>query len=400
MTQNQKVLVALAVLAVAGIAANRLVHPVVSDRAALACSRVGGDGRRDCFARLFSEQLVRHGVAAAMASLQRLTASDGYVREHEHEIAHGIGIESYRLYPDIVSTFVECGDGSASGCRHGFVQAYLESRDQISGADLQGLCRPFEDTRFNRSLLFQCIHGMGHGLTMFHGHNAPLALADCDSLAQPWDQTSCYGGVFMETFVNATSPHHPGTGLSSHSQHHMSAASFKAIDRSDPLYPCSIMQPKYLYACYQIQTSVILYLNGGDIGATARVCDRAPADMRPSCYESLGRDVTAFAERDPVRTARLCAKGTLAYRGSCYSGAARSLVNWSGKTDEAFELCRIVARDAQNAQGDGRACYAGLGVSISTLFAAGPAREEQCLRAQQPEAVNACRQGAGIAASR
>jgi len=396
MSQSLKAMIVVAALVVLGVAANQFSRSRASGVGSSCRSGLGD--RRVCYTQLLSDHLTRYGVADAVATLDALASTDPDAAEHAHEYAHGIGIEAYSKYPEIVSTFVGCGDGSASGCRHGFMQAFLEGRDQVSAADLQALCRPFEDPKFTRALLFQCIHGMGHGLTMFRGHDAPKALADCDLLAQDWDRTSCYGGVFMEVFVNATSPHHPGSQLSSHS-HHMATA-FKAIDTNDPLYPCSIMDHRYLYSCYQIQTSVILYLNHGNIGGTARVCDRAPTDMQNSCYESLGRDVTAYSGRDPQKTADLCAKGSLQHRTSCYSGAARSLVNWTGTTEGALAFCRIVANDRTNLPDDGIDCYKALGVAIATIVAAGPDREEQCLRAQRPEAVEACRAGAGLAIAR
>ena len=295
-----------------------------------------------CYARVLVGYLDRYGVARAVAALDSLAVADSEVARHAHEYAHGIGILAYRRFPEITSTFVSCGDGSASGCRHGFMQAYLRNREHINAADVRALCRPFEADTVSRALLHQCLHGLGHGLTMFRGHDAPRALADCDLLAADWGRTSCHGGVFMEAFNNATAPHHQA-GMPGH--HHPS--SYKAIDSADALYPCSIMARPYHIACYGFQTTVILYLNGGDIGATARACDRAPADMRLVCYESLGRDVVMHASRNPEKAARLCATGSEPYRPACYGGAVQTLVNWTGTTDDALALCRAVAADPQ-----------------------------------------------------
>src|SRR3989442_12919190 len=82
---------------------------------------------------------------------------------------------------------------------------------------------------------------MGHGLTMFRGHDLPQALTDCDLLSDGWDRESCYGGAFMENVINVTSPHHPATELAAHRHHHMAMSPFKAIDPAAPPYPCSIV---------------------------------------------------------------------------------------------------------------------------------------------------------------
>lgn len=394
MTQTQKLVIAIAVVALTGIAANRFA-PVAKDPGD-ACRRYGDEARRACYAQLLSERLTRHGVADAVATLDALAAADPDVAEHAHEYAHGIGIEAFSVSPDLVGTFTACGDGFSSGCRHGVIQAYFESRDKVTQPEVEALCQPFKQAGQSRWVLFQCVHGMGHGLTMLYGHDLPRALTDCDLLTDGWDRESCYGGAFMESVINATAPHHPATMLAMHSHHHMTAATtFKALDPTDPLYPCSTMAERYLHACYQMQTSVMLNLNHGDIGDAARSCERAPAQVLPVCFQSLGRDITSYTARDPQKTADLCHEALEPNRPACYFGAVKALVDWTATTGAAFTFCRIVADEA-----GGPTCYRALGEEVATLVATVPEREAQCQRAQQPQAVDACRQGAGLPSSR
>jgi hypothetical protein len=392
MPRLKAVLIVLAVLAVAGVAAMRFVFPSASARGGgAACRSLSGDERRACYAQLLSGRLKSGGVADAAATLDALAAANQDVAEHAHEYAHGIGIEAYGRSSDIVATFAECGDNFSSGCRHGVIQAYFEARPGVSAADMEGLCRPFKGETASRWVLFQCVHGMGHGLTMFHGHDLPKALTDCDLLSDRWDRESCYGGAFMENVINATAPHHPASQLAAQKHHHAAPTTFKAMDPADPLYPCSIMADRYLYACYQMQTSVMLFHNRGNIGAAARSCDRAPPKMREVCYQSLGRDITSYTARDPQKTAELCEQASEPYRHACYFGAAKALVDWTATTDAAFAFCRIVAREP-----GGPTCYRALGEEIATLVATAPEREGQCIRAQDPAAVEHCRRGAGL----
>ncbi len=394
MSQSVKALIVVAALLVVGVAANQLsrsrARAVGSD-----CRYGSAERRRSCYSQLLSDHLTRHGVGDAVATLDAIAAADADVAEHAHEYAHGLGIEAYSKSPDIVSTFEACGDGFSSGCRHGVIQAYFESRERVTQPEVEALCQPFRSASASRWVLFQCVHGMGHGLTMFRGHDLPQALTDCDLLADGWDRESCYGGAFMENVINVTSPHHPATELAAHGHHHMAMSSFKAIDPADPLYPCSIVAERYRHACYQMQTSVMLYENHGDIAAAAKSCERAPAPQRPVCFQSLGRDITSYADRDPQKTADLCATARDSYRPSCYFGAVKALVDWTATTNAAFTFCGIVLREP-----GAPTCYRGLGEEIATLLAAAPEKEEQCTRAQAPEAVEACRLGAGLAVAR
>jgi len=326
MTQTQKLFIAIGVVAVAGIAANRFASGV--GKGGAACLRFAGEARSTCYTHLLSERLKKHGVAAAVATLEAIAAADPDAAEHGHEFAHGIGIEAFSLSTDIPATFTACGDGSSSGCRHGVIQAYFESRDQVTQPEVEALCQPFKQPGASRWVLFQCVHGMGHGLTMLYDHDLPRAPTDCDLLSDGWDRESCYGGAFMESVINATAPHHPATMLSAHTHHHMvMGTTFKAMDPADPLYPCSIMADRYLNACYQMQTSVMLNLNHGNLADAAKSCERAPARVRPVCFQSLGRDITSYTLRDPQKTADLCHKASEPNRPARYFGAVKALVD-------------------------------------------------------------------------
>ena len=386
MPLSRKIAIGAASLMIVGFAGFR-----VSGGPAGRCKLRLGNARAACYQRFFTSRLVSDGVAGAVAILDTLSRDDRDVSRRAHEYAHGIGIEAYTRYPDIVSTFTACGDRAASGCRHGFIQGYFEARRQVTTPEIEAFCRPFKEPSATRWILFQCVHGMGHGLAMFYDHNLPQALAMCDQLGDAWDRESCYGGAFMESDMNAIAPHHPASELAAHSHH--GHAAFQAIDPADPLYPCSKMEDRHLRACFEIQTAVILYLNHGDIGAAARTCDRAVVPMRDDCYRSLGRDITSYSLRDPEESARLCGLGSAEYQPACYVGVAKALVDWTASTGNAFTFCGIVA--ARSAAGL-TACYGAVGEQIAALFGARQAREQECARVGLAPAVDACRKGAQL----
>jgi hypothetical protein len=393
MNRVRTVVVAVVALVAVGFAVSRMVARPGSGVGE--CSNAVGDARRACYTQLLSQRLNKRGLPDAVATLDALAAADREVADRAHEYAHGIGIEAYGKSPDIIATFAACGDAYSSGCRHGVIQAYFESRQQVTQPEVEALCQPFKGADQSRWVLFQCVHGMGHGLTMFHGHDLPRALTDCDLLREGWDRESCYGGAFMESVINATTPHHPASQLAAQGHHRTTATTFKAIEPKDPLYPCSIMADRYLHACYQMQTSVMLNLNHGDIGHAARSCERAPAKIRSVCFQSLGRDATSYSARDPQKTVDLCHKAREPYRPACYFGAAKALVDWTATTDAALAFCRLVASEA-----GGPTCYQALGEEIATLVATTPEREQLCVKATEQWAVEACRHGAGIPSAR
>src|SRR5439155_16625876 len=124
----------------------------------------------------------------------------------------------------------------------------------IGPRDLEALCAVYRGTSGSRWLLFQCLHGAGHGLDMHFGHALGPALAACAGLSDSWERESCFGGAFMENLMHAIEPQHPASRLAA--AHHIEAGE-RAIDPLDPLYPCSVVASTYRKSCYLLQTSAI-----------------------------------------------------------------------------------------------------------------------------------------------
>lgn len=403
------------------------------------CASRSAQAKSDCYQVALSQRLRAAGIAAAMATLQGLYALDPDVERDAHVHAHYIGIEGYQLNPSVEETFAECSDIYSSGCYHGVIQAYFEDRGVVDRETVNEMCAPYKGEGQSRWILFQCLHGMGHGLTMLFHHRLPRALEACDLLEHGWDRESCYGGAFMENIVHAMAPHHPAAVLAEkareggepdgahrrhgamdhggdgaavgdaggeeHASHGQETARdpaagtgtgpeklppFEALDPEDLLYPCSVMEERYLPACYLMQTSVILHLNGGDIPGAAEACGEAPFHLRPICYQSLGRDIAAFARQHPDRTIRLCAAVREPHLRDCYVGAVKALVDWRSAAEPGLKFCRKVEGSENK-----RRCYRALGEQIGALAAAREEREELCGRSEA-EWVETCRAGAWL----
>jgi hypothetical protein len=185
-------------------------------RALLAeCGDREGQEKIDCYQAGLTLELGKVGVRPTMTTLDHLALLDGDISRDAHVYAHHVGIEAYRMSPDVTETFSSCTESFSSGCYHGVIQAHFEDRGSADAETVGALCDPYRDDEQGRWILFQCIHGMGHGLTMFFGHHLPRALEACDLLSDNWDRQSCYGGAFMENGMAATMPHHPAMMLAS-----------------------------------------------------------------------------------------------------------------------------------------------------------------------------------------
>jgi len=353
----------------------------------------------DCYEKLAVSLAESGNVRLAMGTFNRLGDLDEGIRRDGHVYAHAIGITAGKAVRDVAAAFTQCTETFQSGCYHGIVQAYFSSADSVGKTSVNALCEPFRAKPSDRWIRFQCVHGMGHGLTMYYSHNLPQSLKACDFLAEWWDRHSCYGGAFMENIVNVTMPHHPAKALKDtaaahgeHADHHADASpvAYKAIDAADPLYPCSALPERYLPACYEMQTSVILYHNKGNIGAAAKTCDTAPVAMRSVCYKSLGRDISAYSAQNHAEAVRMCSLGTEKYQRWCYYGLVKNFIDLNARAEDGLAFCRKVPEGPSKV-----VCYTAVGEQVMVLRTTADERRSLC-ELSEDAYKSACLYGAEV----
>ncbi|WP_419162630.1 hypothetical protein [Candidatus Palauibacter sp.] len=376
-----------------------------------ACRDFDWEEKQACYEARLIEELDQDGVGAALEMLEAIADADVNVEVLGHVFTHAIGIEAYSPDTPFADVFSECTVLFQSGCYHGVVQAHFLDTGTPDADRIVELCAPYEGDDADRWILFQCLHGLGHGLTMYHGHNLPMALEGCDFLTNPWNRESCYGGAFMENVVNATHPHHPAAALVSgaaegggegqeaeagHGAHdHSDGMSdgvepWDALRADDPHYPCSVLDDQYLNACYMMQTSGMLWHNEGDIADAAASCLQAREGWQGHCFLSLGRDISARTLQDEDDGLRECGKSPEEFREWCYVGLVKNFVDLTATTGAAFGFCRRVEPWAKDR------CYQAVGEQIIALHADAEGRREECSGAESEEFARVCQRGAQV----
>ena len=368
-----------------------------------ACSSTAAE-KMDCYGDRLVEELHAAGIPAALAMLEAVAREDADVERDGHVFAHAIGIHAYSPDLELTEVFRQCSVLFQSGCYHGVIQAEFMAHGVADGPTVSGLCGPY-DTAQDRWLFFQCLHGLGHALVMYYDHNLPRALHDCDFLTSSWNRESCYGGALMENIVSVTNPHHPaselmasplGRAVSAERGDHIHSGmasseiltEWKPLKEDDLHYPCSVLDDRYRSACYMMQTSAMLWLNGGDIAGAAEACAEAPDAWRRTCFQSLGRDVSARTAQQPEPSLAECRKTPEEYRAWCYVGLVKNFVDLTATTDKAFSFCGLVEDFAR------RLCYAAVGEQIWTLYGTPGERRAACAVVESPELRAACLSGA------
>lgn len=266
-----------------------------------------------------------------------------------HQEAHNIGRVSYKVYGQDVFTY---GNSAChSGFYHGAMEEFLKTEGTTDLANrIEEICTQFK-TEYSK---FECLHGVGHGVMAYKAYDLLKALEVCSQLTSDYDISSCYGGVFMENIVVAQ-----GKGA-------IKAHETKWVS-TDPHFPCNAvnMGTNADRECYMMQTSWMLTLFDGDFEVVAQECLKAPAEMIPTCFQSLGRDGAGYALRNPDKILAYCNLVPSDYFTNCLAGSLNVITEFWGEklTDQGAVLCAKVEAALEK-----RRCFTQLGSKIRQIF--------------------------------
>jgi hypothetical protein len=139
-----------------------------------------------------------------------------------------------------------------------------------------------------------------------------------------------------------------------------------------------------------MQTSVMLYHSGSDFAAAAEDCAEAPERWRATCFQSLGRDISAYTLQDHDKGLKACGRAPEDFRDACYVGLVKNFVDLTATTADGFEFCTRVEERYK-----GR-CNEALGEQIGTLFATEEERRRACSPAETDALETKCLFGARV----
>ena len=297
-----------------------------SEIGVLGMFRCGSDGV--CMDSAAESLLQAKSAKELLAQLDELGKKNGEVLLQCHPITHSIGRMLYKKLSgekkNIGDAFQQCDHTCHSGCFHGAMERVFFSDDSIGAPHVTSdalrekvptVCENF-DYGVHGNIRFQCLHGLGHAVLFFADYNLTESLKICDLLSSQWDQTSCYGGTFMEN-VHAINKS-------------------KRYLTDSPHFPCNAVEENYKGACYIMQTTRMLEL-GLSYEGVAKECESA-GDYRNMCMQSLGRDASNDA-RTNKSTAVCTSLSTEADRQYCITGLVYALSDnsWDGRY--AFPYC-------------------------------------------------------------
>jgi cytochrome c553 len=342
--------------------ANYIVDSTKNDSAALTAFQPNHEQLSDChsdyacYKQAFGNLAYYDGPETALARLATYMKTNNQVDSGCHQIAHSIGHAGYAHFHDNAAQALAHGSMTCwSGYYHGVVERAFSGVPRSKVASLaRKMCTGSEINK-TYFLLYQCVHGLGHGLMIYSLNDLPYSLRVCDHLATAWDQSSCTGGVFMQNFL-------PGP---------MQIAPTKWIRKKDLLYPCDEVAGRDKLYCYLMVTSRILPVVRYDFRKAAAWCRKAETGWVATCFQSFGRDASGYSVQKPVKIVQLCRLAGSMERECIYGGSRDLTANDAGPT-RAIRMCLLAPAATRSY------CFNGIGTILGG-FANGTAeRRARC----------------------
>jgi hypothetical protein len=328
-------------------------------------------GDFSCFEQAYGNLAFYDGPEVALERFEQAISKAGAVEGNCHRIAHSIGAASLARFKGKVGPAFAAGTAACwSGYYHGVVErALVNVEDAELPAATRKMCSDPDLRNGPTFTLYQCVHGLGHGLMIYTRYDLPRSLKTCDALEGSWDQTSCTGGVFMENLSSSY-------GVKS-----------KWLRDDDLIYPCNTVAERHKVYCYLMVTSRILPTVGYDFAKAAKLCGKSERAWIPTCFQSLGRDASGHSRQNPEQILRYC-KTAADMLSDCIYGAARDMSSNYAGGKEASVLCTKAPERVRSR------CFEGIGTILGGLQETVEARRAACAKiTTRYRAV--CSRGAG-----
>lgn len=348
-----------------------LVNDPTRNPGASHADRIWEECQRDayCAGELLIEISETEDKQTVLATFDELMFLYEEQTDYCHGQAHHMAMFLYNYLGNVTEALSHASGLCGGALYHGLLSTDLNwhalSHNHGEHLDVASICpvnpdNPYDDNRY------ECLHGVGHGLTIFHGYNISLAANHCTQFDSEWDRNSCLRGAFMENVV-----------------YHYRTANGD-FDDNDIFYPCSALDEEYGPACYNWQSRYILVKRQMSYEKAFSECDKiSPEEFIEYCYRGLGVNLYSKANRNMDNGIRLCQTGNPEYQTHCLRGLVAVMADHGG-LDQASGVCKA---SPEHLKAD---CYDRLGMIILQQHPSYQEREQACSIAENEEYYDIC----------
>ncbi|MHB1330489.1 MAG: hypothetical protein ACYCY6_00775 [Minisyncoccota bacterium] len=326
-----KNLTAILVLCAFGVMGTILFRGVENKGYAYDSSVCENDANKSfCFQSFYKSLVEEYDEEVAVEDLKQRYAKDQYIVSQCHPIMHIIGGTASERYPSVSAAYLRGDDFCWSGYYHGVMEGVIARiGEENLESELNTICEDIPGRSEYDFDYFNCIHGLGHGISELKGNDLFISLDMCSNLDGEWERQSCYGGVFMENVMIYTR-----------------YGSLDYLKEEEPLYPCNAVDEEYKEQCYLGQTSFALQVTSYDFNKVFDLCTEVEDPYRAICMQSMGRDAANQALHDVEKTKNLCyTPQNNLDRSNCIEGAVKEFISYYHDDKEGKKFCQALDQE-------------------------------------------------------
>ena len=238
----------------------------------------------------WSKRMNEIGVEQTYAEFKEENASRHF--SIQHFAAHIMGELLYDKKG--IKGLTVCDSAFAFGCYHSFFGRALSEQGMEVISDLNNAC-----LEKYGPLGTGCLHGIGHGLVEYIGHNKLVAaLNACTMTTQVNPLFGCTSGAFMEynnpIIITAENIY----------------SDERKLDKSNPHEPCNTIVPeKFRKSCYFEIGLWWKQVFGEDYAKLGKLCQEIiNMDYQESCYLGIGTVIAPSSDFDVKESINMCKK--------------------------------------------------------------------------------------------
>ena len=288
-----------------------------------------------------------------------------------HKVGHHLGMWLYGHIGDLGESLKEAKMICGGAIYHGVIQNFFAIEHfkdaDPSQIDFVDMCPNIKGHPYSIDR-WQCLHGLGHGLTVFYDNDVFEAVKICEQFEPGWEQISCSKGVFMQNVVENIQRDEG------------------EFDENDIYYPCNKVDEKWAPQCYHYHTTYILKQNKLNVFDSYDECDGIePDEFVVYCYHGLGRQFEANTKGRVENAVQLCEAGkNPRYYSDCLRGMAMTVVNGNTNPEQGFLFCKLLP---EHYKAD---CYDAVGRWVIMLQPTDGRRSVECLKAENSDYFDIC----------
>ncbi len=291
-----------------------------------------------------------------------------------HETAHHLGMWFNGYVGDVSEALSYAEQVCGGAVFHGVIQNYLVKQKFLGASpediDIKSICpKPSGNPYYIDH--WQCLHGIGHGLSDSYDYDVLSAVKRCEEFEPGLEQLSCSKGVFMQNEV-----YHLETGEGD-------------IDEDNIFYPCDAVDSIRAAPCYHYHVTHMLLQNQGKLKATFDDCDKIePSELVKYCYYGFGRQLSATFGGIIENALLLCESGQNSqYHSLCLKGMLLTTINVNKSTEIGFSFCKALPEKYKEE------CYDGIGMWLLMLSEKendDDFRKPECLKSEDDRYYDIC----------